>query len=150
MSHGATPLGGPLLDLGCGWGPIALSAALTHPDAEIWAVDINERARSLASANAARLGLENLRVAAPADVPTAVEFAEIHSNPPIRIGKQALHALLAQWLPRLAPGGSATLVVAKHLGADSLQSWIAAEFPELTVTRIARDKGFSVIKAVKG
>ena len=149
-SHGATPLAGPLRDLGCGWGPLALSAALTHPDAEIWAVDINERARSLASANAARLGLENLRVAAPADVPTTVEFAEIHSNPPIRIGKQALHALLAQWLPRLAPGGSATLVVAKHLGADSLQSWIATEFPELSVTRIARDKGFSVIRAVKG
>jgi len=148
-SYGTTPLAGPLLDLGCGWGPIALSAALTHPSAEIWAVDINERARSLASENAARLGLENLRVAAPADVPTTVEFAEIHSNPPIRIGKQALHALLEQWLPRLAPGGSATLVVAKHLGADSLQSWIAAEFPELTVTRIARDKGFSVIKAVK-
>ena len=148
-SHSTTPLAGPLLDLGCGWGPIALSAALTHPDAEIWAVDINERARSLASTNAARLGLENLRVAAPADVPTAVEFAEIHSNPPIRIGKQALHALLAQWLPRLAPGGSATLVVAKHLGADSLQSWIAAEFPELSVTRIARDKGFSVIRAIK-
>ena len=149
LPRDAEPVAGPILDLGCGWGPIALSAALTHPEAEVWAVDINERARALTTTNATRLGLTHLRVAPPDDVPTLLQFAEIRSNPPIRIGKQALHALLGHWLPKLAPGGTATLVVAKHLGADSLQSWIAAEFPELSVTRIARDKGFSVIQAVR-
>lgn len=147
--HAALTAPGALLDLGCGWGPIALSAALTSPDREVWAVDVNERARELTTRNAERLALRNVRVAAPAEVPETLRFATILSNPPIRIGKLALHELLHSWLPRLSPGGTALLVVAKHLGADSLQRWIASEFAELQVTRIARDKGFHVIEAVR-
>ena len=60
----------------------------------------------------------------PEDVPEGAEFDLIWSNPPIRIGKPALHALLERWLPRLAPGGEAWLVVQKNLGADSLLPWI--------------------------
>ncbi|MGJ0203819.1 methyltransferase [Leucobacter sp. gxy201] len=138
---------GPVLDLGCGWGPIALSAALERPDREVWAVDVNERSRALTAENAARLGLENVRVAAPDEVPAGIVFGEIRSNPPIRVGKEALHGMLRLWLPRIAPGGFASLVVAKHLGADSLQRWIAAEFDDLAVDRVGRDKGFHVIEA---
>ncbi|QZY52580.1 class I SAM-dependent methyltransferase [Leucobacter tenebrionis] len=138
---------GPVLDIGCGWSPIALDAALTAPDREVWAIDVNERSRELTSLNASRLGLENVRVAAPDEVPEEVRFAEIRSNPPIRVGKEALHGILQQWLPRLVPGGAAFLVVAKHLGADSLQRWIAAEFAELEVSRAGRHKGFHVIEA---
>lgn len=139
----------PLLDLGCGWGPIALSAALTHPNREVWAVDVNARSRELTARNAERLGLTNVRVAAPDEVPADVCFGAIHSNPPIRVGKQALHEMLQKWLPRLLPGGTVYLVVAKHLGADSLQKWLAAEFHELEVSRVARDKGFHVIEALR-
>lgn len=138
---------GPVLDLGCGWGPIALSAALEGPDREVWAVDVNERSRALTAENAARLGLENVRVAPPEEVPAGIVFGEIRSNPPIRVGKEVLHGMLRLWLPRLAPGGFASLVVAKHLGADSLQRWIAAEFEDLAVDRVGRDKGFHVIEA---
>ncbi len=138
---------GPLLDLGCGWGPIALSAALADPGREVWAVDVNERSRDLTAMNAAGLGLSNVLVAAPDEVPESLRFAAIHSNPPIRVGKQALHEMLRRWLPRLRPEGEAYLVVAKHLGADSLQKWIAAEFADLEVSRTARDKGFHVIRA---
>ncbi|UOR02822.1 class I SAM-dependent methyltransferase [Leucobacter allii] len=141
---------GPLLDIGCGWGPIALDAALRDPEREIWAIDVNERSRELTRRNAAGLGLERVRVAAPEDVPAELGFAEIRSNPPIRVGKEALHGILRQWLPRLSAGSEprvAHLVVAKHLGADSLQRWIATEFPALEVSRIARDKGFHVIRA---
>ncbi|XPP26302.1 MAG: class I SAM-dependent methyltransferase [Leucobacter sp.] len=140
---------GPILDLGCGWGAIALSAALRSPETEVWAVDVNERARDLTAANARALGLANIRIAPPEAVPESLGFAAIHSNPPIRVGKAVLHELLRQWLPRLVPGGSAHLVVAKHLGAESLQRWIAAEFPELQVRRAARDRGFHVIEALR-
>lgn len=138
---------GPVLDLGSGWGPIALSAALERPDREVWAVDINERSRELTRQNADRLGLANVRTASPDEVPAGISFGEIRSNPPIRVGKEALHGMLQLWLPRLAPGGFASLVVAKHLGADSLQRWIADEFSELAVSRVARDKGFHIIEA---
>ena len=138
---------GPLLDVGCGWGAIALDAALTQPEREIWAIDVNERSRELTRLNAERLGLAHLRVAAPDDVPAELTFGEIRSNPPIRVGKDALHAILHRWLPRLSDGGVAHLVVAKHLGADSLQRWIASEFTELDVERAGRDKGFHIIRA---
>lgn len=139
----------PLLDLGCGWGPIALSAALTHPQREVWAVDVNERSRDLTRLNADRLSLENVHVASPDEVPAGLRFGEIRSNPPIRVGKEVLHELLQMWLPRLIVGGEAYLVVAKHLGADSLQRWIATEFGDFEVGRIARDKGFHIINAVR-
>ncbi len=56
-----------------------------------------------------------------------MRFAAIWSNPPIRIGKQALHALLLQWLPRLADGAPALMVVQKNLGSDSLQRWLTEQ-----------------------
>lgn len=115
---------GHLLDLGCGAGPIALTMARRSPGATVWAVDVNSRARALCIRNADRNGLTNLRVVAPDEVPPDIAFATIWSNPPIRIGKAALHELLERWLVRLATGGSAALVVQKHLGADSLQRWL--------------------------
>jgi 16S rRNA (guanine1207-N2)-methyltransferase len=120
----APPAAGELLDLGCGYGPIALTLASRSPGAHVWAVDVNERARALCAANAEANGLSNVTVAAPDAVPDHVRFAALWSNPPIRIGKAALHALLLQWLDRLTPDGVAALVVQKHLGADSLVRWL--------------------------
>ena len=117
---------GDLLDLGCGYGPIALTMARRSPEATVWAVDVNERARALCVANAERNGLTNVRVCAPDDVPPDVRFATIWSNPAIRIGKPALHSMLMRWLGLLAIGGEAVLVVHKHLGSDSLQAWLTS------------------------
>jgi 16S rRNA (guanine1207-N2)-methyltransferase len=134
---------GDLLDLGCGSGAIALTLALRSPAARVWAVDVNARALELTASNAARNGIM-VRTALPDDVPPDVRFATIWSNPPIRIGKQALHALLLTWLPRLAPGGRAVLVVGKNLGADSLQRWLGEQgFP---TARLASAKGFRVLE----
>lgn len=142
----APPPTGDLLDLGCGWGPVALSLALESPDARVWAVDVNERALDLVRRNAAALGLGNVVVALPDDVPADVRFATIRSNPPIRVGKDALHELLLRWLPRRATGGDAHLVVGKNLGADSLQRWLAATLgASVVVERSASAKGFRVL-----
>ena len=115
---------GDLLDLGCGAGPIALTMARRSPDATVWAVDVNARARELCVRNTERNALANVHVVAPDDVPPDVRFATIWSNPPIRIGKPALHDLLSTWLARLDTDGTASFVVQKHLGADSLQRWL--------------------------
>ncbi len=131
-----------LLDLGCGWGPMAVGLALAAPDATVWAVDVNSRARELTSENAAR-HRARVRVSAPDAVPGELLFDEIWSNPPVRIGKDALHGLLAMWLGRLAPGGSAYLVVGKNLGADTLQRWlIDSGFP---TERMASSRGFRIL-----
>lgn len=152
LHHAAElPAEGHLLDVGCGWGPIALAMAAASPGATVWAVDVNERARALTAANADDNGLGNVRVRPPDGVDDALRFAAIWSNPPIRIGKDALHELLLTWLPRLAPGGRAELVVQKHLGADSLQRWLAGTLPgDLHVSRSASSKGYRVLVVERG
>ena len=140
------PTGGTLLDLGCGYGVIACALAVAAPSATVRAVDVNERAVLLANENAAALGVADRLVATPPDgVPDDLAFDEIWSNPPIRIGKEALHALLLTWLPRLRPGGRAVLVVGKNLGADSLQRWLTEQgYP---TERLASAKGFRVLES---
>lgn len=141
----APPATGDLLDLGCGWGPIAISLALAAPEATVWAVDVNERALDLVRRNAERLGLTNVRAVLPDDVPYDVRFAACWSNPPIRVGKQVLYELLTRWLPRLGPDASAWLVVQKNLGSDSLARWIT-ETLGLPVERTTTSKGFRVLR----
>lgn len=121
------PQTGDLLDLGCGYGPIALTMATRAPGSRVFGVDVNERALELARGNASAHRLDNVRFILPDELDPAPRFAAIWSNPPIRIGKPALHALLTTWLDRLSPDGVAHLVVQKHLGSDSLQRWLDAQ-----------------------
>jgi 16S rRNA (guanine1207-N2)-methyltransferase len=143
----APPPGGDLLDLGCGWGPVALSLAIESPHARVWAVDVNERALDLVRRNAASLGLDNVNACLPGDVPDDVRFMTIWSNPPIRVGKNELHAMLQHWIPRLEEGADGWLVVQRNLGSDSLQRWMQAEFPgEFSFLRAATSKGYRVLR----
>ncbi|MCL3860157.1 methyltransferase [Actinotalea sp. K2] len=139
------PSAGDLLDLGCGWGPVALTMALQSPAARVWAVDVNERALDLVRRTADDLGLTNVVATTPTGVPDDVRLAALWSNPPIRVGKDVLHQMLRTWLPRLAPGAQGHLVVQRNLGADSLQRWIV-EHLGLPVDRVASAKGFRVLR----
>jgi 16S rRNA G1207 methylase RsmC len=140
--------GGTFLDLGCGYGPIACVLADRSPSARVYAVDVNQRALELVRGNAEATGVGARVIAATADeVPSDVEFDEIWSNPPIRIGKQELHDLLLRWLPRLARDGTAWLVVAKNLGADSLQAWL--QTAGFTAERFASQQGYRVLRVTR-
>lgn len=134
---------GDLLDLGCGTGAIALTLARRSPGTTVWAIDVNDRALELCRGNAARNGITNVRVCGPDEVPATVRFATIWSNPPIRIGKPALHDLLTRWLGRLAGSGTACLVVQKHLGADSLARWLGEQ--GWRVTRVSSRAGYRIL-----
>jgi 16S rRNA (guanine1207-N2)-methyltransferase len=161
FSHGALDLGtrvlllkappppptGNLLDLGCGAGPIAITLARRSPDATVWAVDVNNRALRLCRDNARANKVTNVHTCTPEQVDDALTFAAIWSNPPIHIGKPAMHAMLLHWLPRLEPGGECLMVVQKHLGSDSLQAWLTAQgFP---TERIASAKGYRILRTVR-
>ena len=138
------PASGDLLDLGCGYGPIACALAARAPEASVWAVDVNERALELCARNARAAGLANVRCVTPGDASLPARFPAIWSNPPVRIGKDALHALLGHWLARLTPDGSAYLVVGRNLGADSLHRWLAGQgWP---VTRLAARSGYRLLQ----
>jgi 16S rRNA G1207 methylase RsmC len=137
------PARGTLLDLGCGYGPIALSLAARAPSAEVVAVDVNRRALALVEENAAANAITNVTVATPDDA-VGRTFDAIYSNPPVRIGKAALHDLLSTWLPRLTREGAAYLVVQRHLGADSLHTWLEQE--GFGTNRLGSSKGYRVLE----
>ena len=139
------PASGNLLDLGCGVGAIAITLALRSPDATVWAVDINERAVELCRDNAVANGVSNVRACLPDEVPDDIAFDAMWSNPPIHIGKAALHALLQRWMSRLTPTANAVMVVQKHLGSDSLQAWLSSTgYP---TERLASAKGFRLLRS---
>jgi 16S rRNA (guanine1207-N2)-methyltransferase len=140
----APPAEGELLDLGCGYGPIAIALARRAPGTQVWAIDVNERALELTRSNAQAAKTPNVTVCLPDDVRPDVRFAAIYSNPPVRVGKGPLHELLVRWLPRLASGGSAYLVVQRNLGADSLASWLATQ--GFAVRRLKSKKGYRILE----
>jgi 16S rRNA (guanine1207-N2)-methyltransferase len=138
------PPTGDLVDLGCGYGPIACVLAKRAPGATVWAVDVNERALELCARNAAAAGLPNVRCVLPGDPAVPPRLAGIWSNPPVRIGKAALHELLSAWLGRLSGDGQASLVAGRNLGADSLHRWLAEQGWQ--VTRRAARNGYRLLQ----
>lgn len=138
-------LEGAVLDLGCGYGPIAVTVARRAEKAVVWALDVNERALMLTAENAGAAGVgERVRPVTAEAVPEDLRFAAIYSNPPVRIGKQALQELLSYWLGRLEPEGRAWLVVHKHLGSDSLASWMRAA--GFSVDRRSSRMGYRILE----
>lgn len=138
------PSSGELLDLGCGYGPIAITVALRAPAARVWAVDVNQRAVDLCARNARAAGATNVEAVLPEQVPDDVQFRAVYSNPPVRMGKEPLHDMLRTWFGRLAAGASAFLVVQRHLGSDSLARWL--EQQGHTVTRLRSKWGYRVLE----
>jgi 16S rRNA (guanine1207-N2)-methyltransferase len=139
----APPDRGALLDLGCGYGPIAVSLAARAPHATVWAVDVNERALALVARNAERLGLGNVRAAAPAAVPSGLRFAALYSNPPVKIGKAPMRQLVLDWMDRLEPEAHAHLVVKRSMGSDSFAAWLVEQRYE--VRRLASKRGYRIL-----
>lgn len=141
-----------ILDLGCGWGPISLALSSNYPEAQLLAIDVNERARELCGKNLERNGAKNFSVHSPEDALTGLRDSDaklklIWSNPPIRIGKNELHQMLLDWLELLADDGVGYFVVQRNLGADSLQKWLTSE--GYRVGKLGSAKGFRVLEVRK-
>lgn len=154
LDEAPAPQGSRMLDIGCGWGPITLTLAMLAPEAQVYGVEVNSRSAQLTEMNTQRLGLNNVTVSSPEGLDESLTFDTIWSNPPIRVGKDVLHGIMRTWLPRLAPGGCAYLVVQKNLGSDSLQKWLETELEsshpgEFEVSRYATSKGFRILEVAR-
>ncbi|MBB6636515.1 class I SAM-dependent methyltransferase [Cohnella thailandensis] len=149
IEHMDIPADASVLDLGCGYGPIGLTAARLAPRGHVTMVDINERAVSLAAENAKRNGIANIS-AMQSDIYAAVEgrrFDVILSNPPIRAGKVVVHRILTEAAEHLNPGGSLWIVIQNKQGAPSARAKLEEVFGEEQVEEIGKDKGYRIYRA---
>jgi 16S rRNA G1207 methylase RsmC len=142
------PPEGEVLDLGCGYGPIAITMALLAPEARVWGVDVNRRAVDLTRRNAVTAGAANVIAVTQEALPDDITFSAIYSNPPVRLGKGPLHQMLLRWLPRLREDGAAFLVVQRHLGADTLAAWLAGV--GYMVRRVRSRQGYRLLEVRRG
>lgn len=147
------PENGRFFDIGCGWGAISLALGFESPNAQIYAVDVNERALELTNINAKNAELNNIHTYLVEDAlkeDSSKNIDLIWSNPPIRVGKDVLHNILLTWLPRLKVGGAAYLVVQKNLGSDSLIPWLSKNLGEdFSVEKYASSKGYRIIEVLR-
>lgn len=142
-------LTGKILDLGCGYGPIGLTIAVTSPSARVDLADINERALALCEENAQLLGLSQRITCLQSDIYTNVEgpYDSIVVNPPIRAGKRVTYKMYEGALQRLIDGGSLYVVIRKDQGAPTASRFIESLFGNISL--ISRDKGYYIYQAKK-
>lgn len=151
IEHMDIPNGARVLDIGCGYGPIGLTAARLAPQGHVTLIDINERAVELAEVNAATNGIRNVSFAL-SDLFSAVEgqtFDVILSNPPIRAGKVVVHNLFTDSWNYLKPGGTTWVVIQKKQGAPSAKAKLEQLYGEENVQEVGKDKGFRIYRCTR-
>ena len=142
-------LSGKILDLGCGYGPIGLTIAITSPNARVDLADINSRAVALCERNAKQLGLSQRVTCLQSDIYEKIEgpYDSIVVNPPIRAGKVVTYAMYEGAMQNLIDGGSLFIVIRKAQGAESAARYIESLFGNIKL--LDRHKGYHIYQAVK-
>lgn len=138
-----------VLDVGCGYGPMGLSAAVMCPKGHVTMVDINERAVELSKENARRNGISNVTIL-QSDLLEQVKdlkFDAVLTNPPIRAGKETVHRIFVDAYDCLVDGGSLWVVIQKKQGAPSAVKKMESLYSE--VVEVSKDKGYRILKATK-
>ena len=142
-------LSGKILDLGCGYGPIGLTIALTSPEARVDLADINTRALALCEKNAQLLGLSPRVTVLQSNIYENIEgkYDSIVVNPPIRAGKAVTYAMYEGAYTHLIDGGSLYIVIRKNQGAPTASKFIESLFGNISLLK--RDKGYYIYQAKK-
>ncbi|MEC0229863.1 class I SAM-dependent methyltransferase [Paenibacillus alba] len=138
-----------VLDVGCGYGPIGLSAAVMCPKGHVTMVDINERAIELSLDNAKRNGIANVSII-QSDLLEQVKdqrYDAVLTNPPIRAGKEVVHRIFTDAYDCLVEGGSIWVVIQKKQGAPSAMKKLESLYRD--VVEVSKDKGYKILKAMK-
>ena len=141
--------GASVLDMGCGWGPVGITAAWLNPTGEVLMVDVNTRALELAEKNISLNEIPNATTQ-ESDVYANLGgkmFDIILTNPPIRAGKTTVHNIFAGAVGHLNPGGSLWVVIQKKQGAPSAEKKLKELFSKVHIR--TRNKGYYIFEAVK-
>lgn len=145
----AEPVEGPIIELGSGYGPIAISLAKSYPTIEVIGVEINQRAQLLSEENAQLNRVTNCSFIHHDATTVVIDTLGqvVVTNPPIRAGKAVIQAFVNQAYQLLQPNGSLYVVIQKKQGAPSMAKHMETLFGE--VEKIAQDKGYWILKSTK-
>ncbi|MNJ33420.1 class I SAM-dependent methyltransferase [Paenibacillus bouchesdurhonensis] len=138
-----------VLDVGCGYGPIGLTAARLASRGHVTMIDVNRRAVELAQENAGNNKVANVTIL-ESDLFAALgeqRFDVVLTNPPIRAGKETVHAIFEGAYDRLRDGGALWIVIQKKQGAPSAKQKLESLFSQ--VDEVTKDKGYRVYRAIK-
>ncbi len=143
------PEKGYLLDLGCGYGIVGITAAVFNPDLHVIMVDVNERAVWLAKDNAKRNSTDNVEVRRgflyePVE---NVKFDVIVCNPPVSAGMQIVLPIITGAPKHLRENGSIQLVVMSRIGGKRLLNELEKIFGNVEV--LAKKSGYRVLLSKK-
>lgn len=139
-----------VLDLGCGYGPLGVTAAAFVPKGRVYLVDVNQRAADLARRNLEENGLAQrgeVRVGDGTSPVAGIAFTKVLCNPPVRAGKATVQRLMSEAHGALAPGGSLWVVIQNKQGAPSLRAYLEQLFGNCE--DVARKAGYRILVATK-
>lgn len=138
---------GTFLDLGCGYGVVACVIKSLQPKRSVFASDINERAIELCKTNALKNNLDIEVIHSDGFENIDQTFDTIAFNPPIKVGKKKMYALLEASHTHLNTQGTLVVVIRKDQGAKSAIAYLQTLFEEIRI--ITKRKGFWVISCEK-
>lgn len=143
------PEKGKVLDLGCGYGPVGVVAAVVNPELHVVMVDVNQRAVRLARENAKRSRTGNVEVRRgflyePVE---GMEFDAVLCNPPVSAGMKTVTSIVTNAPRHLRENGSFQIVVRTKIGGKRLSAELGKVFGNVEV--LSKGSGYRVLLSKK-
>ena len=136
---------GPILDVGCGYGPIGIYAA-KRTKKPVFMIDVNPRALELSKENVARNKVSATVLESNClDNVMDRKYSCIITNPPIHAGKEVIYKMYEQASISLVEGGSFWIVIQQKHGAPSTVKKLETLFKNVEI--VYKKKGFYIIKS---
>jgi 16S rRNA (guanine1207-N2)-methyltransferase len=138
-----------ILDLGCGYGPIGITLALSAPKGQVTMVDKDFVAVDYANKNALLNGVGHARALLSnglAHLPAELSFTTVVSNIPAKVGKEMMSIFLQDIYQRLEPNGQLVVVT-----INGLRDYMKRTFSETfgNYEKVKQGKDYTISRAVK-
>lgn len=136
-----------IIDMGSGYGPIAVAMAYQNPNKAIFAYDINRRAVDLTIRNAKKNNVSINAFESNLFSNVRVKADLILTNPPIRTGKQNIFKLYEEAFDNLNQNGELWVVIRVKQGAESTKNKLLELFGNCE--NAYQKKGYRIYRSIK-
>jgi len=139
------PEKGSVLDLGCGYGAVGITAAALNSKLRVFMTDVNMRAVRLARQNvqANRVVNAQVRCGHLYEPVKGLRFDCVLSNPPVSAGMDTVKEIITGASAVMDAGGSFQMVIRSKIGSKVLPDVFCDVFGDCEV--LARESGYRVL-----